>query len=102
MVLMLTTAAPVVWALHLFALYAVQALTCSHAQLLDEAMLPTASVILTVAAMLLLLSYAAWLVLQPSLPLRHVAAALVALSMLAVIWSAAPAVLLPACAPASA
>jgi hypothetical protein len=105
-------AGPVVWAAHFFLLYGAEALLCTGpgAAARGGQLLPLAAA-LTAAAVACLLGIVAWQFrfrrrarrategIAGTLFWRDAPTALAGLAMLAVLWVAYPAMLLPACAP---
>ena len=98
---------PAIWAAHFFGLYLTEAFLCPAPQAASQVHLIT--LVLTATGVAALGALMLWQVLWKERSpdgngrfLRDVSMALAATSMLAVLWGSLPAMLLPACTPASA
>jgi hypothetical protein len=106
--LVLSLAGPIVWAAHFFVMYAAETLVCIGAAP-SRGQFLTIAIPGTTAALIGLAVFIAWQLrfgshARPTARegdgswfLRRASAALAALAMLAILWSAVPVLLLPAC-----
>jgi hypothetical protein len=100
---------PVVWAMHLFALYATEGFLCSSASWPDAGAMRQIALAVTAMAVAVLSIFALWQGLRilragrgASIHLysyRKLSIWLATITLLAVTWSALPVILLPACMP---
>jgi hypothetical protein len=102
---------PVIWAAHFFALYATEGFLCGGGPWAAADAIRPISLTLTVIALAVLCIFVSWQALQglrtklatsiDAYIYRKISIGLAAIALLAVMWGALPALLLPTCMPAA-